>query len=423
MSTRRELAQSAGILTLAGVVVGVSNLGFNVLVARSGGAANYGVVGTLLTLTSVATFLATGTSYAVTRLTALGRVHPSTLARYAGSALWPSLVLSAGLLVTSPLLAGYLKLDSPLPVVVVALLFAGIVANAVPTGMLVGLGRFRTVAGLQLGSAAARLAAGAVLGGGRNAILGALGASVIPVIVVGPVALLLALRAPAPAPAADEPGGLGVARETITGALLAAGLWGVWSLPSVFARHQLGAVDSGNFAATQLLVGGILFMTSPLIMVFYQRVARHPEPGLVRTGLLATLGLGLVAAAGAVVLGPLVLERLYRGQFGAPAGLFAVMSASALVVAITTYAMWISRALGRQRTLMAAGIVIGLGLEALLGATWHPSALVLAVEPGLALVVALLGARVAISNGSWPRRGHAVAGGVESASAAVEGGS
>lgn len=381
-----SVARSAGILTMAGTAVGLSNLLFHVIVAREGGAESYGAIGALLTMTSVATYLATGTNYAVARSAATSGLPTRTILSRAVLGIWPAALVTVALLVAALPLAGYLHLSGPLPVVIVAVLFSAIVANAVPLGVLVGLQRFAFVAGLQLAAAAIRLVAGAVLGGSKDPIVGALAATGTPVLVVAPVAVLLALRSrPVPAPVTgDEVAASEVGGEAIRGALLAAALWALWSLPAVYARHDFSAVESGNFAAAQLLTGGILFLTAPLTLVFYARAARGQQPTLVRRGFAATMGLAIAAGIGATVLGPPVVNVVYRGHFGVSASLFAALSASALVVSAGTYAMWISRALRRNSLVVMGAIVLSLGIEAVAGAFWHAGPIFVGLEPALA---------------------------------------
>src|SRR5438105_13485242 len=64
-------AKAAGILTGAGLLTGVSNFAFNVIIARASGAERYGAIGTLVSLITVAGFLAIGAGYAVARRAAI----------------------------------------------------------------------------------------------------------------------------------------------------------------------------------------------------------------------------------------------------------------------------------------------------------------------------------------------------------------
>ncbi|MBV8194350.1 MAG: hypothetical protein JOY80_02360, partial [Candidatus Dormibacteraeota bacterium] len=111
-----QAGRAAGLLIAAAVVTGVGNLGFNVLVARAGGAVDYGTFGALFTLLTIAGVLASATNYTVARRVAKAGALTGELLRRSLLAPWPWMLVTAALLAVSPLLQSYLHLSDPRPV-------------------------------------------------------------------------------------------------------------------------------------------------------------------------------------------------------------------------------------------------------------------------------------------------------------------
>lgn len=385
----------------AGLATGVGNLGFNVLVARLGGAASYGILGPLLTLTTISGFLATGSQYAVARLVAVGAGRGTRVIRLAFRSVSPWLILSAILLALSFPIAEYLRLASVVPVVLTALLAGATVLGAAPTGLLVGASRFPAVAAIMFGTVILRLALGVLLGHGSGTVDGALLASLIPVLVAAGASLLVARRvlrprAAAPAVTGDgaEPGESGLMRTGVAGALIAGSLWAVWTVPVLSGRHLLAPSQAGQLAAVQLLAGGILFATSPLIMAFYPTLARGRDHQALVVGLLATGAVGAVGVIGLGLVGPQLMPRLYGPQFTPSAALLMCLGFSAALTAVVSYLCWAAVARRMALAPILAGLAVGLIADVVLCTVWAQSAVELGVSPALALATGSVAALV-----------------------------
>jgi O-antigen/teichoic acid export membrane protein len=383
----------------AGLATGLGNLIFNVLVAREGGAVNYGVLGPLLTLTTISGFLATGSQYAVARLVAIGAEGTRHLIRLAFRGVSPWLVLSALLLVLAVPVTAYMHLTSTVPVVLTALLAGATVLGAAPTGLLVGASRFRAVAAIMFGSVVLRLCLGILLGHGSGTVDGALLASLIPIVVAAGAALMVARRvfrqppvavatiASAAAVSAETAPGSGLLTTGIAGAMIAGSLWALWTLPVLSARHQLTPTQAGQFAAVQLLAGGILFACAPLVTAFYPTLARGRDRQAVVVGLLGTCGVGGLGAAGLGIVGPALMPRLYGSQFHPSAALLFCLGMSAAATAIGTYLCWV--AVARRRPLLPVlfGLAAGLITDLTLCMLWAHTSIELGLSPLFALVL------------------------------------
>jgi glycosyltransferase involved in cell wall biosynthesis/O-antigen/teichoic acid export membrane protein len=384
-------------MTLAGVATGIGNLLFNVVVARAGGASAYGAIGALLGFTTAMAALAAGMQYSVARRAATGVTDPRELCRSSISSAWPLAALCLALLPLSIPAATYLRLSSPLPVVLSVLLFAWTVLVAVPYGILIGLGRFRLLAVLLTTQAILRLPAGAVMTRVIDPTTGALVASLMAPVVLGLVTFLVVLRLGSPHPAgrsspARSDQGEGILVECGVGALYTAGLWAVWTLPLVLGRHALTHDQSGSLAAVQVLCGGIIFLCAPLLTALYPAIARHANVRTIATGLLATLGLGLAATVALTVVGPLFIAFLYGHEYVVGRGLVLVLATSATVTAAASYGLWIARALLRFQVSAGIGVAVALGTEVVLAQVGTSSSSLYAADPAVAISLGLIAA-------------------------------
>jgi O-antigen/teichoic acid export membrane protein len=402
LETRRAV-RAGGLLMGAGVVAGVGNLVFNVVIARGGGAASYGVIGALLMLATIAGFLATGSLYAVAHLAAVGTPNRRGLMLPAFRGVAPWLVVSLVLVVGAVPLASYWHLASVAPVLLAAALLAVIVLGAAPTGLLVGFSRFRAVAGIGVGTTFLRLVLGAWLGRGPATVTGALVASVVPVALgalVGVVLVWRAGRALQPvesevARGVSATAGAGLVVRGAIGALIAGGLWAAWTLPVLVARHLLDPTRAGEFAAAELLASGVIYATTPLVTAFYPTLARGGDRQAVVVGLLATASLAGLGVIGLAVVGPALMPRLYGSAFHPPASLLAGLGTSAAVITIAGFICW--AAVARRRPMGSVMVWLGVGMltDVLLCMAWAHSAIQLGFSPAIALSIGGLVAGVA----------------------------
>ena len=387
----RQAAYAGVLLVAAGGVTGVLNLLFNVVVARGGGVSAYGAIGPLLMLGTVAGLLATGLQYGVARVAALTPGPAPELVRMAFRAVLPWVLPTLILALLAWPISGFLHLSSPLPVLIVTLLAAVSVAGAAVSGLLVGLRRFQVIAGLMVGFGALRLGLGFLVGHGGAAVDGSVVVSVVPVLgslLLGLAILLYSRRPTSEAEvAAHGAHSGGIQRTGFVGALIAGGLWTIWGVPLLFSRHALSPVAAGDFAASQLLAGGIIWVTAPLVTAFYPTIVRHRHRSPILIGALGTLGVALVGLLILTAVGPLLIGKLYGGHFSGSRGLLLMLAVSATATACATFACW--AALARRRAMRLTLAVLGLSLLLELG--WDGlighSGTVLAAGPVLALTL------------------------------------
>ena len=389
----RQAAYAGVLLMAAGGVTGVLNLLFNVVVARGGGASAYGAIGPLLMLATVAGLLATGLQYGVARVAALTPGPAPELVRVAFRSVLPWVLPTLVLALLALPIAGFLHLSSPLPVLIVTVLGAVSVAGSAVSGLLVGLRRFRVIAGLGVGFAVLRLGLGLLIGHGAPAVEGSVLVSVVPVLgslLLGLAILLYSRRPLGDTDIATGEGKTdGVQRTGFVGALIAGGLWTIWGVPLLFSRHALSPVAAGDFAASQLLASGIIWVTAPLVTAFYPTIVRYRHRSPILIGAMGTLGIALVGVLILTAVGPIVMVKLYGRHFSGSRGLFLVLAVSATATATATFACWaaLARRRATQLTLAALGLslLLELGWDGLIG---H-SGTVLAAGPVLALTLSV----------------------------------
>ena len=404
------------LLVVAGGVAGILNLLFNVTVARGGGISAFSAIGPLLMLGTVAGLLATGLQYGVARVAALEPKPARNLVRMAFRTVLPWVLPTLVLALLAAPIAGFLHLSSPLPLLIVTLLAAVSVAGASVSGLLIGLRRFRVIACLGIGFAVVRLALGFILGRGEGAVDGSILASIVPVLgsmLLGLAVLLLSQRPNDVAGLAEMPAEPGEVGYTgFVGTLIAGALWTVWGVPVLFARHALSSVAAGNFAASQLLAGGIIWVTAPLVTAFFPTIVRHQYRSPILTGAVATVGIAVVALVALTAVGPVLIEKLYGGHFHGSRGLILVLAMSATATTCATFVCWVAVARKRATRLTVAALglalLLELGWDGLVGHT----EIVLAAGPLLA--IAFIGGTVGTAAFiSWRRASVSAPGALE----------
>ena len=388
----RRAARAGVLLVVAGGVTGVLNLLFNVVVARRGGAANYGAIGSLLTVVTVVGIVATGFQYGIARQAAVSSRAARQLVCPALRSVLPWAGGAVLLAVLAWPLSGFLRIPSLVPVFLMAGVAVVSVFAAAVSGLLVGLMRFRVIAGLGVGAALLRLGLGFLVGRGPAAVTLSLAVSLIGLVasfLAGLLFLTLGARAKTAQPAgvmSAESKGPGRSAGLL-GAVIAGALWTVWGLPVLFARHLLHPAAAGDFAATQLLTGALIWGTAPLVTAFFPTIARFRTRQAFVYGEFATLGLALAGAAVLTAVGPAFVQRLYGSSFLASRPVLAVLTISASATACATFAAWAAMAgrvhIGRVLT----ALMVALGTEVVWDLLGAHSPTALASGPALSIVI------------------------------------
>lgn len=404
----RRAVSAAALLTGVTAVNSVGNLLVHVLVARASGVDNYGAVGTLLSLGIIASTVAAGIQYAVTRRSSLSPAPSASLLLDGYIAASPWLVILALTAVFSPIVASFLHLLTPVAVLLALAYCGALIMYAVAAGVLIGRRRIQLFAILTASTTALRLAFGFLLGWGSTDGVGPLASSALAVATATLVAVVLGVRIPIPAGVVASSmksiqTRVGLAAEGATGAILSSLLWASWTVPLLFARHFLSAGPAGDFASAQLILGSILFLTAGLATGFYPTIVRSQRVRFAVIGLAATIVVAALAALAAVLIGPLFLKNVYGRGFIVSPSLFLALGLSVTTVAGATYALWMLQALHRCVTAFAAGVTAALVVEIVLGQMWHGTPVALGLGPAAGCA---FGALVGLGTAGWQRTGN-----------------
>lgn len=382
----------------ASVAVNLSNFAFHAAVSRLLGPASYGALGSLLNTLVVLSVPLGALEAAVTRMVATQTkvgspagcrrlTVQSAVAGALGFVVWVGL---------SPLMQGFLQLDSLWPVLLMGLSIVPMAVGAVWQGVLVGQQRFRAVAVAQgLGSGVARLAIGVVL---VSAGLGVTGA-VLATVTAGVVTLAVLVPSVQSEVASAGTGTLTAGDAAWTIASLG-GVATLTSLDTWLGRHFLSPLDAGYFTAAATAGRIALFLPGTIVLVFFPGLAKaagRTAEAHIAIG-RALLWVGACVLAGVAVLvgaSALVVGALFGGQF-APAGpVIRILAAADGMAALISTLVYFQ--LARRSRLAVAGWA-GCVLMAGLGALWHGSTQQLAwtMLAADALTLAALGAFTAL---------------------------
>lgn len=395
VSTVRGLTIGAALLVGSGVVTGLANLIFNVIVARAGGSVTYGAIGPLLAVSTVVGFLSNGVMFAVARQVALHPHHARHVVLSQGLRMWPLWLFTAVSLAVIVPVQHYLGLSSPVPVIVAALIWITMLFGALPTAGAVGTSRLRLLAGVALATTALRLALGVIAGHSGNVGTTALVASLIPVMATALILFLALGRTPRTTPLsslvtpvvtqAAPPAAVSLGGASLVAAIASAGLWALWSAPLLLARHDLSHSVAGSFAAAQLIMTGCMLITGSVITAFYGEIARRGGR-LIAIGAAATVALMMAATLFLVLLGPFIVGHLYGAGFVVQRTWFAAFGISGTAAALANFAMWSAWARRRNRFTVSLAIALGGVTELVIVNLTSATPAGLALAPALALI-------------------------------------
>ena len=326
LKVRRLLASSAfaqGGLAffVATGAVSLSNFVFHVVISRLLGPANYGALGALLNLMLVLSVPLGALSAAVTQAEASRRHAGRAGINMAGTVMRAALfgaAVTVGLIVSSPLIAGFLHFGSIWSVVVLAAWIVPAVIGAVFQGVLMGRLRFTPVAlasfvGLGLG----RLLFGVVfveLGGG---VVAALVGSVVGQ-VLATVIVAIAVRHDFKS-RREEARGIDL-RESVLSVCALAGFWVLGSEDTVLVRHFLPPHGAGLYAAAATAGRIALFLPGAIAMIAFPRFSRDKGHGessreALRWSLVGTALLSFGAAVAMFAFPSLLIEILFGSKY------------------------------------------------------------------------------------------------------------
>jgi len=365
---------------------------YNVAMAAVLGPAAFGALGALLALILLGSVPGIALQAMAARHTALlvedQRDQGALWSSLLRLAAWWGAALAAVTVAASPVLGTWLHLDSPVPVLALALALAPSTFSYTSQGMLQGREAFGAFIAVGLVNAVVKLAAGLGLVAAGYGVSGAVAGAAVGTWVGAATGVLLVRRSIAAAPpSGGAPAATALGREAtvaITGLL---GLFLLTNLDVPLARHFLPAEASGLYAlgavVAKIAFWGPQFVTT---LVFARLVTGGDRRRLlagsaaliVASGALLAVGLAALAALGVAL--PL-LGRDYAA-IGRALPLFAVLGCSLALVQLLLFEEIAASARRMGRVLALAAVL----QAALISVAFHDS---VGEIVGTALAVAL----------------------------------
>lgn len=355
---------------LALVAVNISNFLFHAVMSRKLGPADYGALGALLGILWVVS-VPIGALQAVVarRVAMLDPAEPATLARVLRTALRLGVATGATialvLAAAAPLSGRFLRLDSPLPIILLSVAVVPACVSSVGRGALQGLHRFGMLANSLLLAVVVRLVLGVVwaeAGLGMNGALLATLAAELSGTALALAPLYRRIKEPS-----ERVRVTGLPRETVEAAIALFALWLVVTADLVLARHYLDPHSAGQYAAASLAAKVVLFLANGVALVAYPHFAadRRGSRRLLARSALVVMAVGLSISLGLALI-PQALTLAFGSEFG-PAGrlgsLIALgMTGFGLVSLVTYHRLASGRSPARVLWLAVGFEIVGFGL-------------------------------------------------------------
>jgi O-antigen/teichoic acid export membrane protein len=370
---RRDLARGGLLLApSAGLNHGL-HYAYNVAMAALLGPAAFGALGALLALILLGSVPGLALQAVAARHTALGvggddpRALWRPLLRLAS---WWSMALAAVTVATGPALAAWLHLDSPLPMVMLALALVPTPFSYASQGMLQGQEAFLAYSVVGFIGALAKLTAGLLLVAAGFGVSGAVAGAAIGTALAATAGLVWVRRLGGGRPGAGAvpapPGRLG--RELATAATGLLGLFLLTNLDVPLARHFLTPEASGYYALGAVVTKIAFFGPQFVITLTFARLVTGGDRRRLLAGSAAIIaGSGaLLAVALAWLTGLGVALPLLGGEYagiGQVLPLFAVLGSSLALVQLLLFEEIAAKA-RRMGLVLALAALVQAGLIA-----------------------------------------------------------
>ena len=365
---------------------------YNVAMAAVLGPAAFGALGALLALILLGSVPGIALQAMAARHTALlvedQRDQGALWSSLLRLAAWWGAALAAVTVAVSPVLGTWLHLDSPVPVLALALALAPSTFSYTSQGMLQGREAFGAFIAVGLVNAVVKLAAGLGLVAAGYGVSGAVAGAAVGTWVGAATGVLLVRRSiAAAAPSGGAPAATALGREAtvaITGLL---GLFLLTNLDVPLARHFLAAEASGYYAlgavVAKIAFWGPQFVTT---LVFARLVTGGDRRRLLAGSAALIVASGALLAVGLAALAALEVALPLLGRDYAAIGralpLFAVLGCSLALVQLLLFEEIAASARRMGRVLALAAVL----QAALISVAFHDS---VGEIVGTALAVAL----------------------------------
>lgn len=334
----RIISGSAVLVSGSGATTAI-NLGYNIAVARFLGTSGYGHVAVVYTMLTIASAVTLSFQIVSAKVVAQPGSDESRAAayRFLHRSAWScSLFIACLLVVFRQSVADYLRLPSPVLVVLLAVGAAFYVPLGSRRGYILGTLGFRRLASNLVLEAGVRLVgslAAEMLGFGVTGVIAANAAAEVVVWSVIPPKLA--------APGKNPIGGILAVRELLQALVFFSGQVLINNSDIVLVKHFFPPVSAGLYAAIAL-VGRVIFSFSAAIMngmfpvVAGARQEERRNISLIATSMLLVLGIGSAMAIGLRIAPPSIWTTFFGAGFHIPGphGLPYLLSLKAIVTMV-----------------------------------------------------------------------------------------
>jgi O-antigen/teichoic acid export membrane protein len=390
----RLLRSSAGI-AIAMAVMNIGTYAFQMVAARLLGPSQYGAVAGMMALLMVLSVVQLGLQATAARRIAAAPEDVAAIEQTVLTTTWrAALVLGALAVAASPAVWWLLRLDGPLPAILLGLCVVPVTVMGGQAGVLQGERRWLPLSLLYLSVGVPRVLLGgaalAISATETSAMIGVLAASWLPVLIGSWV---LRNRAhDAIVTEHDREVRRDVRRETYGSSAALLAFVALSNLDVVVARNVLDEHEAGLYAGGLIVTKAVLFLPQFAVVILFPSMSTAGESrAAVLRGLAFLTGLGAACVAGTYLLSGLALVFIGGDDYAGVQDrlwLFAVLGGLLSVLQLLVYAGLAKR--GRwTKYLVALGVVALVTAGALAGTVTELAVTVAVVD---VVVVALLGA-------------------------------
>jgi O-antigen/teichoic acid export membrane protein/glycosyltransferase involved in cell wall biosynthesis len=384
-----------GALTflIATAGLSISNFAFHIVVSRLIGPAQYGALGAILSIVNllavpIGAIQIAATQAVIARSFADGSHSVHRMVKRAALA---GATGAAVLLLSTPLLDGFLHFTSPISLVVVAIWIPFAVVGAVLQGSLIGEYRFRPVAfATFVGGGLLRLGLGASLAllglGVTGAIVATLAAQVF-------TTLSLAFSARHQVLSSHRGTSLSTSSRDIVISLLAlAGITVLTNMDTFLSRHYFNPVLAGQYAAGAIAAHIALFIPAAIVAVSFPHLADGKGiSDSSRKAFMQALKfmsvLGIVVAVVMALLPSLIVTILFGSKYGPSAAIIRPLAFESAILGVLTLLLYLHLA---RRSHAAMVSWFGVALVAVITSLRHHSPFEIAIVMLLVTLATLI---------------------------------
>jgi glycosyltransferase involved in cell wall biosynthesis/O-antigen/teichoic acid export membrane protein len=373
-----------GALTflIATAGLSISNFAFHIVVSRLIGPAQYGALGAILSIINllavpIGAIQIAATQAVISHSSADGSHSVHRMVKRVALA---GAVGSAVLLLSTPLLDGFLHLTSSISLVVVAIWIPFAVVGAVLQGSLIGEYRFSPVAfATFVGGGLLRLGLGAALAllgfGVTGAIMATLAAQVF-------TTLSLAFSTRHQVLSSHRGASLSTSSRDIVVSLLAlAGITVLTNMDTFLSRHYFKPVLAGQYAAGAIAAHIALFIPAAIVAISFPHLAdgkgiSDSSRKAFMQALKFMSALGIVVAVVMALLPSLIVTILFGSKFGPAAAIIRPLAFESAILGVLTLLLYLHLA---RRSHAAMVPWFGVALVAVITSLRHHSPFEIAI--------------------------------------------